>query len=59
MNQYTVMPQCKHSEILRKVTPREYNKVLGYMYDLGIEGYVQDGSSANSDFIPKFDLSGI
>ncbi len=59
MNQYTVVPRCKHKEIMRQVTAREYNKVLEHMLKLELDGFVQDGSSSSLEYIPPFDLSGI
>ncbi len=59
MNQYVVMPNEKHKELQRKVTKREYEKVLQKMLELDLQGYVQDESSANDNYIPSFDLSGI
>lgn len=58
MNQYTVMPNMP-KPINRKVTDREYNKVLEAMQNFGIDGYVQENTSSDIKYIPKFDLSGI
>ncbi len=58
MNQYTVMPDMP-KPINRKVTNREYNKVLEVMQNLEIEGYVQENTSSDIKYIPKFNLSGI
>lgn len=58
MNQYTVMPDMP-KPINRKVTDREYNKVLDAMQILGIDGYVQENTSSDIKYIPKFNLSGI
>lgn len=43
-----------HKEINRKITKREYSKVLNKFIDLGLDGYVQDLTSSNEKFIPKF-----
>ncbi len=59
MDQYTVIDGVKEKELLRRVTDREYNKVANKMIELGLEGYLQEKSSASKDFIPRFDLSGI
>lgn len=59
MNQYTVMDNLNHPEIARRVTHREYNKVLDYMMDIGLDGFVQDSESSSIDYIPPFDLTGV
>ncbi len=53
--QYTPYAKAnEHKEINRKITKREYNKVLNKYMELGLDGYVQDLSSSSEDFIPKF-----
>lgn len=59
MNQYTVMPDNKIPQLSRKVTKREYQKVLYKMMELDLDGYVQDDTSSGLEFIPSFDLSGV
>ena len=61
MNQYTPLPQVKDIEPLnRKVTPREYERVLEYATEIGIEqGYIQEGETAKESFIPLFDYEGL
>ena len=61
MNQYTpVFKQEKYQELNRKVTRREYEKVLDGAIALGIEnGYFQDGDTAKESFIPAFDYEGV
>lgn len=61
MNQYTpVWKQEKYPELNRKVTRREYEKVLNCVVELGIEnGYFQEGETAKESFIPKFDYEGV
>ncbi len=60
MGQYT---PCGHvssyPELMRKVTVREYRKVQQHLFDLGLDGYVQELSSAKKDYIPAFDLTGV
>lgn len=66
-NQVSVMSQylpCSNAsefpEINRRITAREYEKVLYRMNALGFEdGYVQERESADACFIPSFDLTGI
>ena len=61
MNQYTpVYEQKENPELNRKVTKREYNKVLDAALKMGIEnGFFQDGKTAEESFIPAFDYEGI
>lgn len=57
MNQYTPMPQVADDPLLsRKVTKREYDKVVDYALDLGMEeGFIQEDDVAKESFIPEFD----
>lgn len=61
MNQYTPMQQVEGHEYLgRKVTKREYDKVVDYALELGVEyGYIQEGEAALESFIPEFDGKGV
>jgi len=59
MNQYTP-PKEKliYEELNRKVTKREYEKVLDYIVESGItHAYIQEGDVADESFIPDFDDS--
>lgn len=44
----------KFPEINRKVTKREFEKVQDCLFSLDIDGYVQDVSSAKSEYVPRF-----
>lgn len=59
MNQYTPpKDMVNFPEIARKLTHREYEKVVGYAIDLGIENaFIQEGDTAEESFIPDFDDS--
>ena len=61
MNQYTpVYEQKKYTELNRKVTKREYEKVLCAAIDLGIDNaFFQEGDTAKESFIPAFCGEGI
>ena len=61
MNQYTPMPQVSGDPLLsRKVTKREYEKVIDYALELGMEdGFIQEGEAAKESFIPEFDCEGV
>ena len=61
MNQYTPMPRVSGHPLLgRKVTRREYEKVVDYALEIGVEcGYIQEGEAALESFIPEFDGMGV
>ena len=59
MNQYTPMKQvAEDPELSRRVTKREYDKLVDYALSLGVEhGFIQEGETAKESFIPPFDSS--
>ncbi len=61
MCQYTPMYNAdKHEEINRKLDDWEYEYIIDYFFKLGLEnGFVQDFSSAVTDYVPNFDLNGV
>lgn len=61
MSQYTPMAKAEEfSEINRKITKREYDKVIDYAIMKNIKKvYVQEMSSADKSYIPNFDLYGV
>lgn len=68
MNQYTPMtdtPSMKsvatlYPELFRKVTKREYNRLLDFVLSLNItNAFFQEGETASDSFIPDFDYTGI
>lgn len=59
MNQYTPLDSLKAgypiSELNRKVTSEEYERVLTFAEQIGIEqGFCQEGETAKESFIPPF-----
>ena len=47
-------------EINRKITKREYEKVVNYAFDNSFDKlFIQELSSADKSFIPKFDFTGV
>lgn len=49
-----------YKEINRKITEREYDKVVNHILDLGLQKvFLQTLESATEDYIPDFDLSGV
>lgn len=60
MSQFTPNKNCKELNLQSTVSEEEYRKAVDYMYLVGLEnGYVQDFSSAKSEYTPPFDLSGV
>lgn len=61
MSQYTPCTDLSaFPEINRKTTRAEYDEVVDYAVDIGIEnGFIQDGEAASESFIPPFDLEGV
>lgn len=55
MGQYIPMGRAADfPEINRRITRREYEKVLLHYEDLGLDGFVQELSSANVQYVPDF-----
>lgn len=62
MNQYTPMPGigARYPELGRTLTKEEYDEVVDYAIDLGVEnGFIQEGETAKESFIPEFDSTGV
>lgn len=62
MNQYTPMSgiEEKYPELGRKVTEEEYEELVDYAIDLGVEnGFIQEGETALESFIPDFNMEGV
>ena len=61
MSQYTPYGKVEaFPELQRKITEREYFKVLDYAENLGFENiFTQSPLSATEDFIPDFDFTGV
>ena len=61
MNQYTPLSQVAGLPPLnRKVTRREYQRVLDEALELGVEqGFFQEGETAEESFIPLFNYEGL
>ncbi|MGN1457774.1 MAG: radical SAM protein [Acutalibacteraceae bacterium] len=57
MGQYIPLGNAdKYPEINRRITTREYNKVLDYLETTELDGFVQELSSAKKAYIPDFDI---
>lgn len=60
MSQYVPYVKSEYKELNRRIVTAEYQKVIDEFERLGFEnGFMQERSSAQTDFIPKFDLSGV
>lgn len=60
MSQYTPFYKAREiKELNRRVTSFEYDSVLRCAEELGLEGFMQEKSSAKEEYTPSFDLSGI
>lgn len=62
MNQYTPVQtdrMQRYPELARGITAREYEKVIAYALELGVENaYIQEGETCKESFIPVFDGEG-
>ena len=61
MNQYTPVGDTAEDPLLgRKVTKREYERLLDFAAEIGVEqGFYQEGDTAKESFIPPFDCRGV
>lgn len=61
MNQYTPLPHVvKYPEINRKITDDEYDMLIDYAVNLGVEnGFIQEGETQSESFIPEFNGEGV
>ena len=62
MNQYTPSARLSsdYPELARRLTKREYRRVIDYALSLGVENaFIQEGKTAEESFIPAFDGTGI
>ena len=61
MNQFTPLENvAAYPELNRKITEEEYEELIDYAIDLGVEqGFIQEGETAEESFIPDFDCQGV
>lgn len=64
MSQYTPVIDTEtakeYPELARKLTEREYDSVVDYAIELGVENaFIQEGDVAEESFIPAFDGTGV
>ena len=44
----------RYPELNRKITAREYEKVKNHLFSLDLDGFVQELSSADKKYVPKW-----
>ena len=55
MNQYTPVNKCNYDNLNRKLTDKEYNEVINYATNIGINNaFIQEGDTSDESFIPDF-----
>lgn len=55
MNQYTPMGKCKFDELNRKLSNKEYDNIVDFAVNLGVENaFIQEDETADHSFIPDF-----
>ena len=55
MAQYVPLGKaCDFPKLNRKITRREYEKVKNYLFELDIDGFVQDLESATDKYVPEW-----
>ena len=61
LNQYTPPAEpLPYAELNRKLTAREYERVVDYALELGVSNaFIQEGATAKESFIPAFDEEGV
>lgn len=60
MGQYTPCGRAKTMRGLdRRLTPKEYDRVLAHMEAMGLPGYRQELTSAKEEYVPPFDGTGV
>lgn len=63
MSQYTPFGRVKSDSAFakynRRITTFEYQKVLNAVIDAGLEGYMQEKTSAKEEYTPIFDFEGL
>ena len=57
---HPILPEQQISEINRRITSYEYQKVVDAAIELGLtQGFMQEKSSAKEEYTPPFELQGI
>ena len=61
MNQFTPLETISnYPELNRRITEEEYDELVDYAIELGVEnGFIQEGETASDSFIPEFNEEGV
>ncbi len=60
MSQYTPYGKAlDEPQLSRRLRPSEARNAREYMFNLGLDGFTQEDDSAQTEYIPPFDLTGI
>lgn len=59
MGQYTPQPKCGIPGMDRRLTQKEYSRMVSFMQALELPGYIQSLDAADAGFTPAFDLTGV
>ena len=60
MNQFTPVRKVKYENLNKKISIKDYDKLIDYAISLGVENaFIQEGDTVDESFIPSFNLSGI
>lgn len=58
MGQYVPCGKAaEYEKLRRKITKREYQKVLSYLIALGLDGFAQELEAADKEYIPSWDYN--
>ncbi len=60
MSQYTPWGKAAaYPELNRRLRKAESRAAIGYMENLGLDGFTQEDTAAGAHYIPRFDLTGV
>jgi len=59
MRQYTPESWCTVPGLDRRITDKEYQRVMDHLNALGLTGYFQEKEAADRAYTPPFDLTGV
>lgn len=59
MSQYTPYESLPYKELNRRISTYEYQSVVDKALELGLDGFMQERSSAKEEYTPPFDCTGV